>query len=334
MSTGWTVEERKHYKSRSSLLRKKPEKYRTVHSPAGAVWSTTPNRSKSPYSTLKSYSSSLFKHLTSQPLPSSNLNSLFKEKLSIIEPNTPLFDKYKKRDFILCEMISKRKLTEKSFDLTDKQLELLKSVLKKPSTEMIGIFDGFEVFVRDIVSLQGSNWLNDNVINYFAHKYGKRLEANNIPCKVFSSFFYSKLKDRGYVSCRTYTRKYNLFEKHLVLIPIHLGNHWCMNIIDFRTKQFRYYDALLGTNKTCTDLLFDFLCQDAKDKNREFDSNGWQFLFPKNIPRQMNGYDCGVFALMYADSESTNRTFNFNQNDIPKIRKKMSYEMLSGVLLE
>ena len=43
----------------------------------------------------------------------------------------------------------------------------------------------------------------------------------------------------------------DIFEHDLVLLPVHLGMHWCLAIIDFRLHEILYYDSLLGTNPTC-----------------------------------------------------------------------------------
>ena len=43
----------------------------------------------------------------------------------------------------------------------------------------------------------------------------------------------------------------NLFEKDKVIIPVHLGNHWCMAIINFKDKRLEYYDSLGGGDGGC-----------------------------------------------------------------------------------
>ena len=43
----------------------------------------------------------------------------------------------------------------------------------------------------------------------------------------------------------------DLFSYDLVLLPVHLGMHWCLACIDFRNHQIQYYDSLKGNNTQC-----------------------------------------------------------------------------------
>lgn len=47
----------------------------------------------------------------------------------------------------------------------------------------------------------------------------------------------------------------DLFAMDLIMIPIHLGMHWCLAAIDVRAKTITYYDSLLGDNHQCTNAL-------------------------------------------------------------------------------
>ena len=44
--------------------------------------------------------------------------------------------------------------------------------------------------------------------------------------------------------------------------------------------------------------------KNKKDADADTD-DGWSVEIPKDIPRQMNGCDCGVFMLKYADYIAT-----------------------------
>ena len=82
-----------------------------------------------------------------------------------------------------------------------------------------------------------------------------------------------QLKDRGYDSVKRWTRKVDIFTLDVITIPIHLGMHWCMAIIDFRGKTVVYYDSFLGSNSKCLNILFDYLHKERRDKKgEEFDS--------------------------------------------------------------
>ena len=45
-----------------------------------------------------------------------------------------------------------------------------------------------------------------------------------------------------------------------------------------------------------------YACDEAQNKLSEtWDSSEWTVSAPKDIPKQLNGCDCGVFMLKYAD---------------------------------
>ncbi|XP_027488204.1 sentrin-specific protease 1-like, partial [Corapipo altera] len=61
---------------------------------------------------------------------------------------------------------------------------------------------------------------------------------------------------------------------------------------------------------------WQYLKQESLDKKRkEFDTNGWALLSKKSqeIPQQMNGSDCGMFACKYADCITKDKPINFTQ---------------------
>ena len=54
----------------------------------------------------------------------------------------------------------------------------------------------------------------------------------------------------------------------------------------------------------------------------------WVLLTCRNptsdvTPRQTNGYDCGVFVLMFAEYEARNAKFNFTQQDMKACRARL-----------
>ena len=64
------------------------------------------------------------------------------------------------------------------------------------------------ITARDLKTLQGLNWLNDEVINFYMNMIMKRSEGPDYP-KVwaFSTFFYPKLIDGGHASVKRWSKK-------------------------------------------------------------------------------------------------------------------------------
>jgi len=59
----------------------------------------------------------------------------------------------------------------------------------------------------------------------------------------------------------------------------------------------------------------------------------WSFITPKNIPRQKNHFDCGVFACMYAKLLAQSQKLEFSQQDMPDIRRHIAYELIMKMVL-
>jgi len=48
-------------------------------------------------------------------------------------------------------------------------------------------------------------------------------EEDNPPVHCFNTFLYPRLKEKGYNSVKRWTKKINIFEKAIIIFPIHLG---------------------------------------------------------------------------------------------------------------
>ena len=66
---------------------------------------------------------------------------------------------------------------------------------------------------------------------------------------VFTTFFFPKFQKEGYSNMiKRWTRKVDIFSFDLLIFPIHLGVHWCCATADFRKKEIKFFDSLLGGN--------------------------------------------------------------------------------------
>jgi hypothetical protein len=67
-------------------------------------------------------------------------------------------------------------------------------------------------------------------------------------------------------------------------------------------------------------------------KQHEYDFTCSTDVVPRDIPRQQNGCDCGVFALKYADYLSEDAPMKFSQADMPYFRNRICMEIVEGKL--
>ncbi|CAM6088342.1 unnamed protein product [Calypogeia fissa] len=183
-------------------------------------------------------------------------------------------------------------------------------------------------------------WLNDEVINVYMELLKERevREPDRfLKCHFFNTFFYNKLyKDKrnyDYKAIRRWTTQkklgYSLSDCDKILVPIHQDIHWCLAVINIRDKRLEYLDSLKGGDRSVLDVLARYITDETKDKDcKVLDASTWEQGFPKNIPEQRNGCDCGMFMVKYADFHSRGAPLQFTQDDMEYFRRKMVWEIL------
>lgn len=188
----------------------------------------------------------------------------------------------------------------------------------------------------DLETLLGLNWLNDAIINVYLNLIVNRSKEKPSLPKVyaFNTFFLTRYIEMGYSAVRRWTRRDDIFAHDILLVPVHLGMHWCMAIVDLRVKQIKYMDSMGGRNDECLGTLLDYLAQELEDKKKsQLNFDEWQLSNIQNLPQQQNGSDCGMFALKYADYGAQDAEINFSQSDMPYFRRRMMFEILQSAIL-
>lgn len=223
-------------------------------------------------------------------------------------------------------------------EITEEMEKEIKNVFRNGNQDEV-LSEAFRLTItrKDIQTLNHLNWLNDEIINFYMNMLMERSKEKGLPSvHAFNTFFFTKLKAAGYQAVKRWTKKVDVFAVDILLVPIHLGVHWCLAVVDFRKKSVTYYDSMGGVNNEACRILLQYLKQESVDKKRkEFDTNGWQLFSKKSqeIPQQMNGSDCGMFACKYADCITKDRPINFTQQHMPYFRKRMVWEILHRKLL-
>uniref|UniRef100_A0A672UR45 SUMO specific peptidase 3 n=1 Tax=Strigops habroptila TaxID=2489341 RepID=A0A672UR45_STRHB len=206
--------------------------------------------------------------------------------------------------------------------------QLLQSYQRLPGTALLR---GFRVSYKrhvltmdDLQTLYGPNWLNDQVMNMYGD-----LVMDAVPDKVhfFNSFFYDKLRTRGYEGVQRWTKNVDIFGKELLLIPIHLEVHWSLVAVDVTRRRITYFDSQRTLNRRCPKHICRYLQAEADKKERPDFREGWRGAFKMNVARQNNDSDCGAFVLQYCKFLALGRPFSFTQQDMPQLRRLMYKEL-------
>lgn len=236
------------------------------------------------------------------------------------------------------KVIAKIPEPEEFPELTQEMLKEIRKVFCSGNQDEV-LSEAFRLTItrKDMFTLNNLNWLNDEIINFYMNLLMERSKRKGFSrVHAFNTFFFTKVKSAGYQAVKRWTKKIDIFSVDLILVPIHLGVHWCLAVVDFRKKTITYYDSMGGMNMEACRILMQYLKQESLDKKgKEFDANGWQLLnkSSREIPQQMNGSDCGMFACKYADYVTKDKRITFTQQHMPYFRKRMVWEILHQTLL-
>ncbi|XP_033104112.1 sentrin-specific protease 1-like [Anneissia japonica] len=258
------------------------------------------------------------------------LEQTIRERMLIAEQEPPVLEEV--ADHSEDEVSDVEELTFLTQEMED---AIDDALISEPAGQIL--VEGFRCSLtrNHIQTLNGLNWLNDEVINFYFSLLVERSEQDSYPSMHnFNTFFYPKLLQGGHNPIRRWTKKVDIFSKNLILVPVHLGVHWCLAVIDMRNKTITYYDSMGNANPKCLQALRQYLYDEYKDKKQgELDLSGWKLINCMDIPLQMNGCDCGMFACKYAEYISRDATITFTQEDMPYFRRRMVWEIINKKLL-
>ncbi|MBN3296176.1 SENP1 protease, partial [Amia calva] len=223
-------------------------------------------------------------------------------------------------------------------ELTQSMEEEVNRALRGGSHDEV-LSEGFRLTItrKDLQTLSHLNWLNDEVINFYMNLLVERSRRPGLPSvHTFNTFFYPKLRSAGFNAVRRWTKKVDVFSTNILLVPVHLGVHWCLAVVDFRKKSITYFDSMGGSNDEACKILLHYLQQESQDKRgKNLDTSDWvlQSKRRNEIPQQMNGSDCGMFTCKYADYITKDKPITFTQKHMPYFRRRMVWEILNRKLL-
>ena len=167
-----------------------------------------------------------------------------------------------------------------------------------------------ETYSKSYTSLNGNNWLNDDVIDGFFHllmrKYGDIF--------IFSSYFsynFLVLK-RNYDYVKRFDKSADLFKCRLVMFPLLQYSHWFLCFMDTQRHRLCILDPYIDREENRESITKTHLEELNKIEMEflkiHFESKGnchWRdlkksVLLPPFIPEQLDGSQCGVFLISFA----------------------------------
>lgn len=219
-------------------------------------------------------------------------------------------------------------------ELTHEEINKVDEIFKLKTKEPIVRVGDIELTQSDLELLFKHNaWLNDECVNAYMNYLSHRSQnLTHLPrCHFFNSFFYTLLSNKGYNYQRVsrWTKSLDIFTLDKIIIPIHRGFHWTLFVVNIKQKQLEYYDSFGGKNEECFTRIKRYLVDKHQELHQKpLDLSDWREIIPNDIPKQTNGYDCGVFTCQFADYCAQDKKFDFKQSDMPNIRKKMILNLI------
>ena len=209
------------------------------------------------------------------------------------------------------------------------------------------LFNRETITEHDYKTLADEEYLNDNIINfYLTWLYQKLSDKYKNMIHIYSSYFYSRLKskpskkdkdkdktkaEKAYERVKQWTKKIDIFEKRMLIVPICEESHWYLVIVcnpghvlsatrdrDFEKKRsyqkemgetkgrnpfIMVLDSLGGSHSTAVSKMRSYLTFEHLEKRKVPMNFGKEKMGEKHppIPLQPNDCDCGLFLLHYVE---------------------------------
>ena len=279
------------------------------------------------------------KHIKEENKNDDNLKAYICHELSLRSPryNSNAMSKKRSATRRLQDWIQYDKYPPLSLKQAEKLVVMLNS-----GSKVLVVGDKISVRGNDLVTLKKRGWLNDEVINFYIELILKRSASEPEKCPkihMFNTFFYPLLEKKGYsgVSRITKKAKVDIFSLDMVIVPIHLQIHWALAVINIKKRRLEYYDSMSkGYNTSVLSLLKHYVEEEYKDRKKasSYDISNWEYYRVENLPQQTNAYDCGVFAMTFAEHISRGASVLFvPPKHMKYFRLKMMWEIIDSKLL-
>ena len=162
----------------------------------------------------------------------------------------------------------------------------------------------------NLSSLNGNEWLNDEVINAFM----TLLMMKYPDCFIFSTFFSQQFfsRRRDYERFSLFDKSPSLFECRLVMIPLLQYAHWFLLVLDFEERKISIMDPYLGEDSSIENIKSQHYEEMYKIENEFFRKHyeiktrrKWPIceklvVLPPCIPEQKDQCNCGPFLIQIA----------------------------------
>ena len=204
--------------------------------------------------------------------------------------------------------------------------------------KIVSKMDTLSIRLADLRRLMEGGLMNDRILNFYLRMIQDRSQNSKKRIISLNTNFYPKLLQRGFNGVHGGPLDVDIIKHifhpstHTVLIPIHLyeEQHWTLIVLNVMDRTCWHYDSLPGNRHHVVKHVLKYM------------KEAFTFCFGSplsldnklpDIPTQTNGTDCGVFLMQYAEEISRNSAHTFKQEEVPEIRKRIIFEILSKKII-
>jgi hypothetical protein len=173
-------------------------------------------------------------------------------------------------------------------------------------------------------------WLTDDVVNACMGLMNNRQERpdsdERTPRCIFqSSLWYANLFNKDGTCNLKYAKNMDLAQADLLILPVNVDKaHWVLMVADMGAKEITVYNSQESEFTEPQKTLEFFLKLVGEHRDLKFLRGTWEnyCITPPAIPKQKDGYNCGLFTIAAADCIAMGRRpSGYSVSDMPKMRK-------------
>jgi len=198
-------------------------------------------------------------------------------------------------------------------------------------------------FKRILAADRGSqNWLDDDAVNAWFNSIveAKKRQTNYVksdtnppPYANLQTAWYEKSQKDGIASLKRWMKRagvggVNILKCERLFLPINMGNHWTLLIINGTEKTIEYLDSLGGDSGRWFQLARNLLQAELGNK---YDATKWKDSKRTRSCKQDNYSDCGVFTCFNGLAAAKDLGYKeVTAKKMPAARRMMAGVLING----
>ena len=238
--------------------------------------------------------------------------------------------------------------------LNTKKLDFIEKILCNEKNEFSNSLINREIEFFQFKFLANTQWLSCSIIDFYTTILSKKFEDTHY---YFSVLFMEKLYIEGkgnynYENVRRWNKsksgiatlnapKINIFEKKLLFFPMNYPSniHFFLFVVNLEYKMIFYFNSLNNKSGSYCSIFSEQIKRYLNDESKQFEIKDFNCTNYEvinmdnfNCPKQMDGYNCGVFTIMFMEFISHGIDYKLvNHNYMDHFRSYIAITLKQGI---